>query len=346
MPGIFISYRREDGSSAAGRLYDRLVLRFGKGQVFMDVDTLSPGEKFEEVIDRTLSACDALVVLIGRNWLSTTDPHGHRRLDDPNDWIRLEVATALRRDILVVPVLVEDAAMPRPDELPEAIAPLAKRNALEISHSRFHEDVDRLERSLEEARKAVPVSSDKSKAFWSTLPGIITIIAAAVSVLGTLLFLLEGQFGLLSRIMGLNDPWLIYYVGGVPAIILLVWLPLRSCQGEDQRDIVKTVFIFVGLLATIAVIWRSVEVSAGQPTDLFGRHSYIPYFVLLTIGIIGILGLILKYTGTKPDSNRRVILKYFVFLCVYLLVCRVVWEWIDTSARSKMPQPQVGNVVQ
>jgi len=106
MPGIFISYRREDTAGHAGRLFDRLTQHFGKGRIFMDVSDIEPGTDFVEAIDKAVGSCDILIVVIGREWLTCADPGGHRRLDDPNDFIRLEAATALKRNIRVIPVLV------------------------------------------------------------------------------------------------------------------------------------------------------------------------------------------------------------------------------------------------
>src|SRR3954454_18329783 len=109
MAGIFISYRREDSIAYAGRLYDRLQAHFGDEQVFMDIDTLRPGEDFVEAIQRTVASCDALVAVIGRSWLMAQDQKGQRRLDDPEDFVRLEIAAALERGIRVIPALVGNA---------------------------------------------------------------------------------------------------------------------------------------------------------------------------------------------------------------------------------------------
>ena len=145
MSSIFISYRRDDSAPYAGRLYDRLSAHFGAaGEVFMDIDQIEPGEDFVEVIERKVGACETAVVLIGKGWLGAADARGARRLDDPADFVRLEVAAALQRGVRVVPVLVGGAAMPRATELPVPLAALSRRNAVELSDSRFHRDVDRL----------------------------------------------------------------------------------------------------------------------------------------------------------------------------------------------------------
>lgn len=168
---IFISYRRDDTAPYAGRLYDRLTAHFGAGQVFMDIDQIEPGEDFVEVIQRKVSACEIAIVLIGRHWLSSQDAEGRRRLDDPEDFVRLEVAASLDRKVRVVPVLVGGAAMPRMRDLPEAIATLARRNAIEISDARFHKDCDRLIESLSKNPSATAAPPDVTKRNATPAPG-------------------------------------------------------------------------------------------------------------------------------------------------------------------------------
>lgn len=149
MPGIFICYRREDSIAYAGRLFDHLAKHFGKDNVFMDVDNIDPGVDFVEVLERTVSSCDALVAVIGKQWLTATDEEGRRRLDNPEDLVRLEIVAALERKVRVVPALVAGAHMPRSQDLPTALAALARRNALEISDLAFHQSVGRLVETLD-----------------------------------------------------------------------------------------------------------------------------------------------------------------------------------------------------
>src|SRR5262249_40067059 len=146
---IFISYRREDSESQAGRLADLLRERFGEGQIFMDVDTIEPGQDFVEAIQRAVGSCDVLIAVIGPEWLTVADKSGRRRIEHPEDVVRLEVATALERKIRVVPLLVRRATMPGTLDLPTSLAPLARRNALEVSDTHFRRDVDRLVDVLE-----------------------------------------------------------------------------------------------------------------------------------------------------------------------------------------------------
>lgn len=146
---IFISYRREDSAGHTGRLFDALSSHFA-GRLFMDVDTLEPGVDFVEAIEQAVGSCEALIVVIGREWLTIEDKAGRRRLDDPGDFVRLEVESALARKIRVIPVLVEDAPMPGAEELPASLARLARRNAIELSDARWAYDVDRLAHTIQD----------------------------------------------------------------------------------------------------------------------------------------------------------------------------------------------------
>jgi MinD-like ATPase involved in chromosome partitioning or flagellar assembly len=135
--GIFISYRRRQAGHLAGRLYDKLAIEFGDRQVFMDVDTLNAGVNFAEAIKAAIEACDVLLAIIGPDWLTVTDEAGTRRLDDPGDFVRLEVESALTRGVWVIPVLADGASMPRPDELPKSLTALTRRQAIVVRHETF-----------------------------------------------------------------------------------------------------------------------------------------------------------------------------------------------------------------
>jgi len=139
LPGrIFISYRRQETAWPAGRLYDVLVEHFPAEQVFKDVDNIEPGEDFVERITAAVESCDVLLALIGPQWLTITDENGQRRLDNSEDYVRLEIETALTRKIRVIPILVDDARMPRVTELPSILGPLVRRNAVEINPAGFN----------------------------------------------------------------------------------------------------------------------------------------------------------------------------------------------------------------
>ena len=159
-PGrIFMSYRREDTAFPAGWLYDRLASHFGRDQVFKDVDSIELGDDFVDVITAAVGSCDVLLALIGDRWLAITDSGGQRRLDNPDDFVRLEIEAALTRNVRVIPILVEGARMPGAKELPESLAKLTRRQALELSPNRFNIDTQRLltvlDRTIGEAQEQV-----------------------------------------------------------------------------------------------------------------------------------------------------------------------------------------------
>lgn len=150
MASVFISYRRDDSAGEAGRLADALEARFGKERVFRDVEDIPAGEDFARAIDRALAKADTLLVVIGREWLAVRSAAGQRRLDDTQDFVRLEVESALAHELRVLPVLVRGTPMPATDELPESLRPLARIQAHELSDSRWDYDVRKLVDLLEQ----------------------------------------------------------------------------------------------------------------------------------------------------------------------------------------------------
>ncbi len=145
---IFISYRRDDSAGYALHLFDNLSAHFGKDQIFMDIERIEPGADFGQVIEDAVGSCDVLVALIGQHWLTASDGTS-RRIDDPNDFVRLEIVSALNRNVRVIPVLVQGATMPEPQDLPDELASLARRNAFDLSDRRWKHDVDQLIVALE-----------------------------------------------------------------------------------------------------------------------------------------------------------------------------------------------------
>jgi hypothetical protein len=145
---IFISYRRSDSQGESGRLFDDLVRHFGKPAVFMDVVGIDAGRDFRQAIDDSVQSCSVLLAMVGPLWLDTADEQGSRRLQNEADYVRLEIAAALRRDIPVVPVLLRGGKMPRSEQLPAEIADLAYRNAVELTHARWKSDIQVLIKAL------------------------------------------------------------------------------------------------------------------------------------------------------------------------------------------------------
>jgi hypothetical protein len=133
---IFINYRRGDEPGFTQALFGRLEQAFPSDHLFMDVDNIPPGEDFVHMLDTQVAQCDTLLAVIGKGWLSAVDEDGKRRLDDPNDFVRIEIESALKQGKRVIPILVNDARMPRPDDLPEPLRPLTRRNAVRLTHER------------------------------------------------------------------------------------------------------------------------------------------------------------------------------------------------------------------
>lgn len=149
MAGIFISYRRDDSRHAAGRLADDLAAAFGAQSIFRDVESIAPGVDFEVALDQALANCAVMLVVIGPRWATITDREGRRRLDQPNDWIRMEVARALARNVRLIPVMLEDTPLPDVAALPEDLRGLVRRQALPLSDGRWKGDLARLVETLE-----------------------------------------------------------------------------------------------------------------------------------------------------------------------------------------------------
>ena len=150
---IFISYRRDDSAFAAGRIYDRLTDHFGDENVFFDVDSIPIGVDFVEYLSNEVRQCSAFVSIIGDRWLDAQDALGNRRLDNEEDFVRIEIEAALDLGLLIVPVLINGAEMPHAAALPVSVRPITRRNALSVSHARFKADADGMVRQLDEALK-------------------------------------------------------------------------------------------------------------------------------------------------------------------------------------------------
>ncbi|MFN8372663.1 MAG: uracil-DNA glycosylase family protein [Anaerolineae bacterium] len=166
MARIFINYRRQDSEGYVGRLYDHLIQHFQREDVFIDVDNIKPGVDFVKALEEAVAACDVLLAIIGPQWLSATNDSGERRIDEWNDFVRIEIASALKLDKAIIPVLVGHARMPSHKDLPEDLMPLARRNAFELTHQRFSADVVHL---AEIIKQAAPKSLAKPVADHETL---------------------------------------------------------------------------------------------------------------------------------------------------------------------------------
>src|SRR6516165_3406032 len=148
---IFINYRREDSAATAGRLHDRLAQVFGRKRIFMDVDQIPAGIDFVAHLNSQVAACNVLLVVIGPHWLNVKNEAGERHLHQPDDFVAIEIAAALARDIRVIPVLVDGAMIPKASELPDSLKPLVRRQAIDLRQAHFGRDSEALIERLREA---------------------------------------------------------------------------------------------------------------------------------------------------------------------------------------------------
>ncbi|MFZ0667414.1 MAG: toll/interleukin-1 receptor domain-containing protein [Acidimicrobiales bacterium] len=219
VPRVFVSYRREDSAGYAGRLYEELVGRFGHERVFMDIDSLAPGIDFEAAIEETLPMCDTTIIVIGRAWLNVAGSDGHRRLDNANDFVRLETERSLSSSRRVIPVLVGGAEMPAEAEMPASIAGLARRHCVELSDRRWRADtkdlIDAIEHGwskqqvIESEIAPIPhIASEPGHAgLWDQNGEVAKALAAIVTFQGpTGLFDESSVAELLNRLMPAGMP--------------------------------------------------------------------------------------------------------------------------------------------
>lgn len=197
MPGVFISYRRDDSGGYAGRLFDILSARFGRENTFMDLDAIAGGDNFVTVIEQKVGLCEVLLAVIGERWLTITGADGTRRLDSPGDFVRLEIAKALERGVRVIPVLVSKATMPRQEDLPDDLRPLSLREAIDLRDEHFRDDANRLIALLE--KTAPGISRRPWKVKPSRLVQVIASLLVVVIVVGGILLLRHSKAALPAK---------------------------------------------------------------------------------------------------------------------------------------------------
>ena len=165
MSKVFISYRREDAAGYAQAIYGHLERHLRRDQIFMDVDTIEPGVDFVTRIEQAVGECDVVVALIGKRWMGERE-NGPPRIHDPQDFVHLEIAAALTRDIKVIPVLVDGVSMPSPDGLPTSLQPLLRRHALEVSNTRFRFDLERVSQAVQKTLGRSDLSKKSDHGRW------------------------------------------------------------------------------------------------------------------------------------------------------------------------------------
>jgi len=237
MRRIFISYRRDDSADVSGRIRDRLAEDFGGRAIFTDVDSIPLGVDFHDYIDRYVGQCEVFLPVIGKDWLCALDDEGQLRLDDPTDFVRLEIESALRRDIPVIPLLVRQAEMPEAAELPASLAELSRRNGLPVRPDPdFRRDMERLISGIREHIlgstdiRAPAAKAGKLRTMVNRIRAKLPDRATVLRVLGSAgAGLAAGSIGgaLLAYLTGLT---ILDYVllGAIFGLIFMAWFSILS----------------------------------------------------------------------------------------------------------------------
>ena len=261
---IFISYRRSDSSGHAGRLYDYLKNYFGGERIFFDVDTIQAGTNFEQKINSELDDSEAMLVLIGNQWLDSRDQEGKRRLDHPHDYVRFEVETALKKNISVIPILLQGTHMPPPDVLPEPLQDLSRRNAIRLNDDHWYSDCKLLAGILKNTLQVSRSLSERKIRRYRLIVFALSALVALLTVLfqrysfdsSSLLYIV------LSILLGLA------IVGNVALVTYLLG------NIKKELDTLSWAIISIAILAAIAVAWGS-QISI-----------WVPVMMLLVAGLL------------------------------------------------------------
>lgn len=260
MTRIFISYRRQDSGTFTGRIHDQLKASFGVSNVFRDVYNIPAGSDFRSVLSKEVGKCDIFLAIIGPHWVNITDSSGNRRLDEPNDFVRIEVESALKNPkTLVVPVLVDNASMPTAEELPANLKELAYRNAVKVrTDPDFPHDMEVLVRQLKHS-KPRPISH----ALWPVLVAILLLFAGLVlfpgfknvltaipaitdkaTAIEPLLFTATAQAKNTLEIVETATPAsLVEHVGDGEILVVVAQI---EQTGSENRDITRTIINDLG----------------------------------------------------------------------------------------------------
>ena len=279
---IFINYRRGDDQAAAGRLYDRLLQHFGREQLFMDVDAIDPGVDFVKSLDEQVAACIAFVAVIGPRWLSARTNDGNPRLYNPTDYVRIEIESALKRDIRVIPVLVDGASMPRQSDLPPSLHALARRNAVEIAHHRFTADCDDLARHIMLALGVAKPSAPAQLFVGTSVP---QEEASAKLSWPQILFSFKGRLSRMQFLIGFIST--LAFVTALFVAIALAIEPFFQAAQSQTEDVTTTLPELLEhrllLVVVIGSWWPALALVSKRLHDLGQGWKLLLVFVALDV---------------------------------------------------------------
>lgn len=293
---IFINYRRGDDPGFTGRLFDQLEQAFSPDQLFIDVDNIEPGLDFVSVIDSQIEASDVVLAVIGQGWLQATDDSGNRRLDNPNDFVRLEISSAIQQNKHLIPVLVNNAQMPDSEDLPEPLKPLARRNAVRLTHERFRTDCGGL---IEALKRRLTVSDDTvAEAKRPVASCAEKLVPVAQS---------ESSSGSEKKPLGVEVSWLhlflvafVFFVGvfivsgAVDAVfsfcatVLCGWSGSEVAQRAANNKLLLSTASSIGMAACmiVAVYFLYISALGFNPNDLSVRDAVLATTLSGVVGVI------------------------------------------------------------
>lgn len=304
MATVFISYRREETAGEARALYNALTTRLGEDSVFMDVDNIAPGLDFREALQERLGSCDLLLALIGRDWANAKSASGERRLEDPGDFVRLEIEAALKRKISVTPVLVQGAQMPSAPQLPESIRDFGYRNAFELSHSRWESDLQELLRRLglgeQRDGHVKDLRGSARNGPSNYLPDLVSLVSRPKTAILRWIGETTGD---------LRRP--LIFVGVSVAIGFLLQLPqLGKEDGFATLVASMAVFKVLALVLFAGIIHLAFLTVGGRAlfAATFSAYLYLvsPLYLALVIREIATLGILRAYDPAAGAAERLI----------------------------------------
>ncbi|MGB8118301.1 MAG: toll/interleukin-1 receptor domain-containing protein [Pseudolabrys sp.] len=319
---IFINCRREDSIAIAGRLHDRLAETFGRDNLFMDVDNIPVGINFEEYLKSQVAACDAVLSVIGPNWLNAKDESDQRRLDKPDDFVAIEIAAALARDILVIPVLVDGTRMPKAGELPASLKPLALRNAIQVRNTNFGSDAEQLITKMREALAlGRPERTQELVLLWFNTH-LVAAFLINISVFLAALSIVFQQS--------------VNYAGALAAMVAAAPISLvggRTLARDESVRMLGLVVSVGGLLAVAAIIVSPQFFRVGllESRTIQSGSLMMGIYFLISVQVFGLWKKMVTYTWMPKATEMTMImansrwLAGFTFLSSMLFVV-ATWE--------------------
>jgi hypothetical protein len=292
---IFINYRRGDDPGFTQALLGRLEQTFAEDQLFMDVEDIAPGQDFVEVLNEQVAQCDVLIAMIGRGWLEAVDEDGKRRLDDPEDFVRIEIESALKQKKRVIPVLVNDAKMPRLAELPDSLHPFARCNAVRLTHERFRADAQDLIKSLQNvlteaktARRVEQKARRDATRLKPERPGAAPLMAEVAPDEEPKH---EPAPGVIGWVAGLPSGIAWYIPLGVIGVFLLGWLlPGTMFSIRLGWGILSLIYGMAGLVATGIAIHVRREAMGGAELAVYW-YAAVSALAVVTVSVVAMLDL-------------------------------------------------------